>query len=97
MLEAGDRRCAKDDPECAAIVLEQLAREGVVIRSGVKVTRVGQNDGRIQAVIETRARRGDHRRIKSFDRRGPPAELEGLDLEAPASNTSHAASWSTGA
>ena len=31
---------AKDDPECAAIVLDQLDREGVVIRSGVKVTRV---------------------------------------------------------
>src|SRR5450631_4591733 len=31
---------AKDDPECAAIVLDQLEREGVVIRSGVKVVRV---------------------------------------------------------
>ena len=31
---------AKDDPECAAIVLDQLDREGVVIRSGVSVTRV---------------------------------------------------------
>ena len=29
---------AKDDPECAAIVLDQLEREGVVIRSGVKVS-----------------------------------------------------------
>lgn len=30
----------KDDPECAAIVLDQLEREGVVIRSGVKIARV---------------------------------------------------------
>src|SRR5437588_835889 len=44
---------AKDDPECAAIVLEQLAREGIVIRSGIKVTRIGHNDGKIHAVIET--------------------------------------------
>jgi pyruvate/2-oxoglutarate dehydrogenase complex dihydrolipoamide dehydrogenase (E3) component len=44
---------SKDDPECAAIVLEQLAREGVVVRSGVKVARIGHGDGKIQAVIET--------------------------------------------
>ncbi len=31
---------ANDDSECAAIVLDQLAREGVVIRSGVKIARV---------------------------------------------------------
>jgi pyruvate/2-oxoglutarate dehydrogenase complex dihydrolipoamide dehydrogenase (E3) component len=43
---------AKDDPECAAIVLEALTRDGVTIRQGVNVTRVGQNDGKIQAVIE---------------------------------------------
>ena len=44
---------AKDDPECAAIVLDQLAREGIAIRTGVKVTRVGHDTmARIQAVIE---------------------------------------------
>src|ERR1043166_3017942 len=32
---------AADDPECTAIVLEHLAREGVVIHSGVKVARIG--------------------------------------------------------
>ncbi len=31
---------AKDDPEAAAIVLTQLAREGVIVRSGVQVTGV---------------------------------------------------------
>ena len=31
---------AKDDPEAAAIVLTQLEREGVIIRSGVKATHV---------------------------------------------------------
>jgi pyruvate/2-oxoglutarate dehydrogenase complex dihydrolipoamide dehydrogenase (E3) component len=34
-------------------VLEHLSREGIAIRSGVKVTRVGHSDGKIQAVIET--------------------------------------------
>ena len=42
---------AKDDPECAAIVLDQLEREGVVIRAGVKVVRVARADTKIAAVI----------------------------------------------
>jgi pyruvate/2-oxoglutarate dehydrogenase complex dihydrolipoamide dehydrogenase (E3) component len=37
VLEAA-QPLAKDDPECAAIVLDQLARDGVVIRSGVRVS-----------------------------------------------------------
>ena len=44
---------AADDPECTAIVLEHLARDGIVIRTGLKVTRVEHSDGRIQAVVET--------------------------------------------
>jgi len=40
-----------DDPECAAIVLDQLRREGVVIRERVAVTRVGQKDGKIEIII----------------------------------------------
>ena len=31
---------AKDDPECAAVVLDQLEREGVIIRSDVNIARV---------------------------------------------------------
>jgi pyruvate/2-oxoglutarate dehydrogenase complex dihydrolipoamide dehydrogenase (E3) component len=31
---------AKDDPECAAIVLDQLAREGIAIRAGTNVLRI---------------------------------------------------------
>jgi pyruvate/2-oxoglutarate dehydrogenase complex dihydrolipoamide dehydrogenase (E3) component len=42
---------AKDDPECAAVVLDQLAREGVAIRSGVAVQRVAGADGKVQVVI----------------------------------------------
>lgn len=44
---------AKDDPECAAIVLDQLARDGVAIRAGVAVRRVAGADGKVQAVIAT--------------------------------------------
>jgi pyruvate/2-oxoglutarate dehydrogenase complex dihydrolipoamide dehydrogenase (E3) component len=42
---------AKDDPECAAVVLDQLAREGVAIRSGAAVQRVAAADGKVQVVI----------------------------------------------
>jgi pyruvate/2-oxoglutarate dehydrogenase complex dihydrolipoamide dehydrogenase (E3) component len=42
---------AKEDPECAAVVLDQLAREGVVIRSGVAVRRVGGQSGNVHVVI----------------------------------------------
>jgi len=44
---------AAEDPECAAIVLDHLARDGVTVRAGVKVTRVGHTGDRIEAVIET--------------------------------------------
>ena len=42
---------AKNDPECAAVVLDQLARDGVVIRAGVAVQRVAGADGKVQVVI----------------------------------------------
>jgi pyruvate/2-oxoglutarate dehydrogenase complex dihydrolipoamide dehydrogenase (E3) component len=42
---------AKDDPECAATVLDQLAREGIAIRCGVTVRRVGGEHGKVQVAI----------------------------------------------
>jgi len=42
---------AKDDPECAAVVLDQLARDGVVIRAGAAVRRVSGADGKVQVTI----------------------------------------------
>jgi pyruvate/2-oxoglutarate dehydrogenase complex dihydrolipoamide dehydrogenase (E3) component len=46
VLEAA-QPLAKDDPEAASIVLTQLDREGVVVRSGVKVLRVGHLRGSV--------------------------------------------------
>ena len=43
---------AKDDPECAAIVLDQLEREDVVIRNGVKVARVKHASGGVAVTFE---------------------------------------------
>jgi len=42
---------AKEDPECAAIVLDALAREGVTVRSHVKVERVRRLRQRIEVVL----------------------------------------------
>ena len=41
----------KEDPECAAVVLDRLAREGVVIRAGAAVRRVAGANGRVQVVV----------------------------------------------
>lgn len=46
------RPLAKDDPEAAAIVLDQLAREGVVVRSHVKVASVAHGAGKVTLTIE---------------------------------------------
>ncbi|MEN3379016.1 MAG: hypothetical protein V7604_4371 [Hyphomicrobiales bacterium] len=73
---------AKDDPECAAIVLEALAQEGVVIRQGVKVVRVARNGDHLQAVIE--GPQGEET-IEGSDlliATGRKANVAGLDLEA---------------
>jgi len=72
---------AKDDPECAAIVLDHLTREGVVIRTGVKVTRVGHNDGKLQAVIETSQGEETIEGSDLLVATGRSANVEGLDLE----------------
>jgi pyruvate/2-oxoglutarate dehydrogenase complex dihydrolipoamide dehydrogenase (E3) component len=43
---------AKDDPECAAIVLDSLERDGVTIRAGVKVVRVAYENSSVKVTIE---------------------------------------------
>jgi len=72
---------AKDDPECAAIVLEHLKREGVVIRSGVKVTRVSHSNGRIEAIIDTSQGKELIQGSNLLIAVGRRANVEGLDLE----------------
>ena len=73
---------AKDDPECAAIVLDALEREGVVIRSGVKVVRVAYAGGSVKVTIEASGGEetieGTHLLVAA----GRKAAVDGLDLEA---------------
>jgi pyruvate/2-oxoglutarate dehydrogenase complex dihydrolipoamide dehydrogenase (E3) component len=73
---------AKDDPECAAIVLDGLAREGVLIRAGVKIARVRQEGGHVQVVL---AKSGGDETIEGSHllvAAGRKPNVEGLDLVA---------------
>jgi len=54
VIEA-ERPLARDDQECAAIVLDALARDGVAVRAGTAVTSVRQAAGGVALVVK----RGD--------------------------------------
>jgi pyruvate/2-oxoglutarate dehydrogenase complex dihydrolipoamide dehydrogenase (E3) component len=51
VLEAG-RPLAAEDPECSAIVLDQLARDGVALRVSVAILRVEGTQGRVRVVLK---------------------------------------------
>jgi|SRR5579862_81039 len=46
------RPLAGDDDECAAVLANEIERDGVVIRSGVKITRIERAAGKVQAILE---------------------------------------------
>lgn len=73
---------AKDDPECAAVVLNQLAREGVTIRAGTTVKAVAETNGAISVTVGETGRedhvKGSHLLIAT----GRRPNLDGLGLEA---------------
>lgn len=81
VLEAA-QPLAKDDPECAAIVLDQLLREGMTIQAGVKIARVKQEGGRVQVVLAKpdgeETIEGSHLLVAA----GRRPNIEGLDLDA---------------
>lgn len=76
------RPLAKDDPECAAVVLAQLEREGIDIRSGAKVVRVEQTGDAVQVVVAAgdgeEAVQGSHLLVAT----GRKPTTEGLGLDA---------------
>ena len=81
VLEAA-KPFAKDDPEAAGVVLDQLAREGVTVRGGVKVVRVAHKSGNVAVTIEAADAEetvdGTHLLVAT----GRKATVDGLDLEA---------------
>ena len=73
---------AKDDPECAAIVLDSLKRDGVTIRAGVKVVRVAYENSSVKVTSEAA---GDEETIEGTHvlvATGRRPAVEGLNLEA---------------
>jgi len=70
------------DPECAAVVLDALAREGVVLRSGVEVKEVRRDLARVEVDIVTATGaetvEGSHLLVAA----GRRPNLENLDLDA---------------
>jgi len=87
VLEAA-QPLAKDDPECAQIVLDQLEREGVVVRAGVRILSVTKARARIvvtltgadddDAPVETIE--GSHLLVAA----GRRPVIDGLDLDKAA-------------
>ena len=73
---------AHDDPECVAIVLDRLEREGVVIRSGAKVIGIAHAGGTVTATIEAAGAEqtitGSHLLVAT----GRTPRIDGLDLDA---------------
>ena len=65
---------AGDDPECAAIVLDALAREGITLRLGVDIARVRRVLARVRDRHRDAARARDHRRQSYSGGHGAPAE-----------------------
>ena len=72
----------KDDRECAMIVLDQLEREGVVIRSGVNVVGISHAGATVTATIEfagvEQTITGSHLLVAT----GRKATIDGLNLDA---------------
>jgi len=81
VLEAA-QPLAKDDPECAAIVLDRLEREGVVIRSGVNVVGIAHAGATVTATIESAGAEqtitGSHLLVAA----GRKPTVDELDLDA---------------
>jgi pyruvate/2-oxoglutarate dehydrogenase complex dihydrolipoamide dehydrogenase (E3) component len=82
VLEAA-QPLAREDPECARVVLDALAREGVVLRAGVAVARLEKGeDGTVRAVVAGRGGEetiaGSHLLVAT----GRRANIEGLGLDA---------------
>jgi pyruvate/2-oxoglutarate dehydrogenase complex dihydrolipoamide dehydrogenase (E3) component len=70
-----------DDPECAAILLDQLAREGIVIRAGTSVVRV-EGGARPRVVVAAADKEETIEATHLLVATGRRANLDGLDLAA---------------
>ncbi len=81
VLEAA-QPLAREDPECADVVLRQIAREGIDLRSGIAVLRVETVDSKIRVVVGEadgeQSIEGSHLLVAT----GRAPKTDGLDLDA---------------
>ncbi len=74
-----------EDRECATIVLDALAREGITVRTGVTVRQVRRAFARVHVVLEDAASSGEAETIEGTHlllAAGHRPNIEGLDLGA---------------
>jgi pyruvate/2-oxoglutarate dehydrogenase complex dihydrolipoamide dehydrogenase (E3) component len=82
VLEAA-QPLAKDDPECAQIVLDQLERDGVVLRTGVRIASIAKSRTRIVVTLagdggaQEEVIEGTHLLVAT----GRRPVIDGLDLD----------------
>ncbi|MBX9829215.1 MAG: NAD(P)/FAD-dependent oxidoreductase [Xanthobacteraceae bacterium] len=81
VLEIAPQPLATEDPECVAVVLDALAREGVTIRSHVKVERVRTLRQRVEVVLAG-ATEETIQGTELLVATGRQPNIEGLDLAA---------------
>ena len=72
---------AKDDPECAAIVLDQLEREGIAIRAGANVLRV-EPGAKPRVVVQAEGGEETIEASHLLVATGRHPNVDGLDLPA---------------
>jgi pyruvate/2-oxoglutarate dehydrogenase complex dihydrolipoamide dehydrogenase (E3) component len=81
VLEAAEP-LAHDDPECVAVVVQQLAREGIAIRSGAEILRVEPAGPKVRLTVKGAngedAIEGSHLLVAA----GRTPNIEGLNLVA---------------
>ena len=86
---------ASDDPECAAVVLDALVRDGVELGTGIEIAKVGRVLAKVKVVFATPAGaktiEGSHLLIAA----GRRPNIEDVDLAPPASAPRRVASSST--
>ena len=73
---------AGDDPECAAVVLDALARDGVVLRSGVTIAHVRRALARVQVEITGAAGEETIEGTHILVAAGRRPKLDALNLDA---------------
>lgn len=73
---------AKEDPECAAVVIARLEREGVKVRSGIRIARVETIDKGVRVILSgaggEETIEGSHLLVAA----GRKPNVDGLGLEA---------------